>query len=167
MDLPVEEETAIEEENSEALSAKLFSDYLGRLFSEGQFFDVVSFADHALDQNPLNYDLMVYRSCAYIVLQVSGSMPVSDSQVQQAVDQLQMISSMISVENDYNQSLDFYIALGYLVLRQVDKADKLIDALPDYDDIPEAIDYYTQCRDNWIIKNNYIPILRPQEPLPS
>lgn len=151
-----------------AQSEQLLSDYVGKLFSEGEFYNVINFSHKAIEDNPMNLDLVVYRACSYIVLAVSDTSTISDKEVMIAIEHLELVIRLIGSVDEYDQSLDYYIALGKLVLGEFEMADSLIDALPDYDDIPDAIDYYERRREHWITKNNYIPTSRHMGvPLPS
>lgn len=137
-------------------SGKRLSEYVGRLFNEGELFDVVAITQKELQDHPMNLDMLVYRACACLVLQVSGTVKVDTELVAQAIDQLNLIAELMNKTSSYDDSLNFYIALGYLVLQRSDLADRTIGTLHlSYDTDGDALDYYDERKNFWLQKNNF------------
>ena len=136
-------------------SNKRMSEYVSRLFGEGELFDVIAITQQELQTNPLNLDMMVYRACACLVLQVSGTIHLDYDVVEQAIDHLNMIAELMSEKSAYDDSLNFYIALGYLVLGKFDLADRTLETLhlsPADDE--EALHYYHDRKIFWEEQND-------------
>lgn len=132
-------------------SQKRMSHYLGKLFEEGELINVIVFAQQELEAHPLNLDLVVLRSCAILVMQASGTVKKSEEIVEQALKHLEITLDFIrGALLDYDDSLNFYIALGYLVLDKIDLADQAIGFIThQFTENQDALDYYNDRREFW------------------
>lgn len=140
-------------------SQRRVSEYIAKLFAEGEFADVVAIAQKELESKPTNLDLVVYRACAILVLQVSGTMNKNEALVQQAISHLDMVSDLLHKADDtYDDSLDFYSALGYLVLEKFEKADQLLAFIaPQIADEEDTMAYYDARKAYWKAKRGIPP----------
>lgn len=151
-------------------SQKRLCDYVGKLFAEGEFADVIAFAQQELEAHPANLDMVVYRACSILILQVSGTVRKNDTLVEQAIRHLELIADLMRrAATGYDDSLNFYIALGNLVLEKFRKADFLIDSiLEQFDEESEGLSYYYDRRAYWRAHGTFPPRHNePQEYLPS
>lgn len=131
-------------------SSKRLSEYVSRLFGEGELFDVIAITQQELQNNPSNLDMMVYRACACLVLQVSGTITLDYEIIEQAIDQLNLIAELMSERASYDDSLNFYIALGYLALGKFDLADRTLETLHlSPSDDADALEYYHGRKKFW------------------
>lgn len=144
-------------------SQRRISEYVAKLFAAGEFTDVVMISQKELEQHPLNLDLLVYRACAILVLQVSGTVRKNEDLVQQAIDHLDLVANMLrQAGEEYDDSLDFYSALGYLVLQKFDKADELLSFIePQIREEEDSLAYYDARKAYW--KSRRTAPARPPE----
>lgn len=135
-------------------SQQRVSEYVAKLFAEGEFADVVAISQKELENHPINLDLIVYRACAILVLQVSGTVRRNEALVQQAISHLDLVSDLLHrLDSEYDDSLDFYAALGYLVLEKFDKADQLLAFIaPQLEDEADTLAYYDMRKEYWKAK---------------
>ena len=133
-------------------SQQRLSEYVAKLFAEGELMDVIEIAQKELETKPANLDLVIYRACAILILQVSGTVRRNQALVEQAIQHLD------KTETEYDESLDFYAALGYLVLEKFDKADQLLAFIaPIIESEEESMAYYNDRKAYWTAKRTVFP----------
>ena len=140
-------------------SQQRLSEYVAKLFAEGELMDVIEIAQKELETKPANLDLVIYRACAILILQVSGTVRRNQALVEQAIQHLDAISDLLhKTETEYDESLDFYAALGYLVLEKFDKADQLLAFIaPIIESEEESMAYYNDRKAYWTAKRTVFP----------
>lgn len=145
-------------------SQRRLSEYVARLFAEGEFSDVIAITQKELENKPVDLDMVVYRACSILVLQVSGTVRKNEALVQQAIEHLDLISDLLHQSDEsYDDTLDFYTALGYLVLEKFDKADQLLAFIaPQIEEEEDSLAYYDARKAYWKAKRSV-----PQRPMQS
>lgn len=135
-------------------SDRRVSAYIAQLFAQGDFDDVIAISQQELSSHPENLDLVVYRACAILILQVSGTVRRNETLLHQAMSHLNTIIDLMHHTDDtYDDSLDFYLALGHLALGKFDEADRLFTFIePILHEEQEALDYYESRKSYWKAK---------------
>lgn len=148
-------------------SQRRLSAYVAKLFAEGEFSDVIAITQKELENRPVDLDMVVYRACSILVLQVSGTVRKNEALVQQAIEHLNLIGDLLHQADDgYDDTLDFYAALGYLVLEKFEKADQLLAFIaPQIEEEEDTLAYYDARKAYWKAKRSVPP--RPVQSRPT
>ena len=129
-------------------SQQRLSEYVAKLFAEGELMDVIEIAQKELETKPANLDLVIYRACAILILQVSGTVRRNQALVEQAIQHLDAISDLLhKTETEYDESLEKF-----------DKADQLLAFIaPIIESEEESMAYYNDRKAYWTAKRTVFP----------